>query len=129
MSVSKADIDTDPDVKRGAVMLSGPSGTYYARTFSRSRGVVILSTGEILHFPFRTPLKKDFEPWVELFGRDGTLVGYGPLQFDDPELNGDARIMKSISIQWIDADDRLYIARTSREGFSVLSVARLEIGS
>ena len=129
MPVRKADFDTNPDIKRGAVMLSRPSGTYFARTFSESRGLAILSTGEILHFPFRTPLRKNFEPWVELFGRDGTLLGYGPLQFDDPELNGDARIMKSINIQWIDADDRLYIARTNREGFYVLSVARLEIGS
>ncbi len=129
MPVSRTDIDTNPDIKRGAVMLSGPSGTYRARILSRSRGAVILRTGEILHFPIRTPLKRDFEPWVELFGRDGTLLGYGPLQFDDPELNGDQSIVESVRIQWKDADDRLYLARRNREGFVVLSVARLEIGS
>ena len=129
MPVSKKDIDTNPDVKRGAVMLSGPSGTYSARIFSQSNGVAILSTGEILHFPRRTPLRKDFEPWVELFDQDGTLLGYGPLQFDDPDLNSDVRVMESVRIQWLDADDRLYIARRNREGFFVLSIAELAISS
>ena len=33
--------------------------------------------------------------------------------------------MESISIQWIDAADRLYLARKNEEGFFVLSVAQL----
>ena len=129
MPVSKKDIDTNPDVKRGAVMLSGPTGTYRARIFSRGGGVAILSTGEILHFPRRTPLKQDFEPRAELFNQNGDLVGYGQLLFDNPELNGNARVMESIRIQWIDTADRLYLARKNGEGFFVLSVANLEISS
>ena len=129
MPVSKKDIDTNPDVKRGAVMLSGPTGTYRARIFSRGGGVAILSTGEILHFPRRTPLKQDFEPRAELFNQNGDLVGHGQLQFDNPELNGNARVMESIRIQWIDTADRLYLARKNSNGFFVLSVANLEISS
>ena len=129
MPVSKKDIDTNPDVKRGAVILSRPTGTYRARIFSRGGGVAILSTGEILHFPRRTPLKQDFEPRAELFNQNGDLVGYGQLLFDNPELNGNARVMESIRIQWIDTADRLYLARKNGEGFFVLSVANLEISS
>ncbi|MCY3616016.1 MAG: 6-bladed beta-propeller [Bacteroidetes bacterium] len=127
MPVSKKDIDTNPDVKRGAVILSRPNGTYRARIFSRGGGVAIRSTGEILHFPRRTPLKQDFEPRAELFNQNGDLVGYGQLLFDNPELNGNARVMESIRIQWIDTADRLYLARKNGEGFFVLSVANLEI--
>ena len=129
MPVSKKDIDTNPDVKRGAVMLSHSTGTYRARILSRSDGVAILSTGEILHFPVRTPLKQDFEPQAELFNQNGDLVGYGQLQFDNPELNGNARVMKSIRIMWIDSADRLYLVRRNGKGFGVLSVANLEISS
>ena len=129
MPVSKKDIDTNPDVKRGAVMLSGPTGTYRARIFSRGTGVAILSTGEILHFPVRMPLKQDFEPRAELFNQNGDLVGYGQLQFDNPELDGNARVMESINILWIDTADRLYLVRRNSKGFAVLSVANLEISS
>ncbi|MXX59427.1 MAG: 6-bladed beta-propeller [Rhodothermaceae bacterium] len=129
MPVSKKDIDTNEDVKRGAVTLSRSTETYRARILSRSDGVAILSTGEILHFPVRTPLKQDFEPQAELFNQNGDLVGYGQLQFDNPELNGNARVMESISIKWIDAADRLYLVRRNSKGFFVLSVANLEISS
>ena len=127
--VSKKDIEENQDLRRGSITRSGPTGSYRARIFSRSRGVAVLSTGEILHFPFRTPLKQDFEPRAELFNQNGDLVGYGQLQFDNPELNGNARVMESINIQWIDTADRLYLARKNGEGFFVLSVANLEIGS
>ncbi|MYF39976.1 MAG: hypothetical protein F4221_03860 [Rhodothermaceae bacterium] len=123
--VSEKDIEENQDIRRGSILTSG----YRARILSGSNGVAILSTGEILHFPQRMPLRKDFEPWVELFDQDGTLLGYGPLQFDDPELNGDAHVMESVRIQWIDADDRLYFARRNREGFFVLSIAELAISS
>lgn len=129
ISVSESDLETNPDIKRGSIITSDSTGTYRARILSRSRGVVVLSTGEILHFPLRTPLKKEFEPQVELFGQEGHLLGFGRLQFDDPKLNDSARVMESISIQWIDAADRLYLARKNEEGFFVLSVAQLEIGS
>ena len=127
--VSKNDIETNQDIRRGSIMTSGPTGTYRARILSWSLGVVILSTGEILHFPVRTPLKKDFEPRAELFGQDGNLLGYGQLQFDDPELNRNVSVMESISIKWMDAADRLYVARSNKKGFFVLSVAKLEIRS
>ncbi|MDE2826989.1 MAG: 6-bladed beta-propeller [Bacteroidota bacterium] len=123
--VSKKDIEENQDIRRGSILTSG----YSARILSRSNGVAILSTGEILHFPVRTPLKQDFEPQAELFNQNGDLVGYGQLQFDNPELNGNARVMESISIQWIDTADRLYLARKNGEGFFVLSVANLEISS
>jgi hypothetical protein len=129
MPVSEKDIEENQDIRRGSISGSGPTGTYRARIFSRSRGVAILSTGEILHFPFRAPLKQDREPRAELFNQKGDLVGYGQLQFDNPELNGNTRIMESINIQWIDTADRLYLARKNDEGFFVLSVANLEISS
>ena len=127
--VSQKDIEENQDIRRGSITRSGPTGTYRARIFSWSGGVAILSTGEILHFPRRTPLKQDFEPRAELFNQNGDLVGYGQLLFDNPELNGNARVMESISIQWIDTADRLYLARKNGEGFFVLSVANLEISS
>ncbi len=127
--VSEKDIEENQDIRRAYTTTSGPTGTYRARTLSRSSGVAILSTGEILHFPRRTPLKQDFEPRAELFNQNGDLVGYGQLQFDNPELNGNTRVMESIRIKWIDSDDRLYVARKNGEGFFVLSVANLEISS
>ena len=127
--VSQKDIEENQDIGRGSVSRSGPTGTYIARILSRSSGVAILSTGEIVHFPVRTPLKQDYEPRAELFNQNGDLVGYGQLQFDNPELNGNARVMESIRIQWIDTADRLYLARKNGEGFFVLSVANLEISS
>ncbi len=129
MPVSENDIEQNQDIRRGSIIRSGPTGTYRARALSQSRGVAVLSTGEILHFPLRTPLKQDFEPQAELFNPNGDLVGFGQLQFDNPELNGNARVMESINIQWIDTADRLYLARKNGEGFFVLSVANLEIGS
>ena len=129
MPVSKKDIVENQDIRRGSITISGPTGTYRARILSRSDGVAFLSTGEILNFPRRTPLRQDFEPRAELFNQNGDLVGYGQLQFDNPELNGNARVMESISIQWIDTADRLYLVRRNSKGFSVLSVANLEISS
>ena len=120
--VSKKDIVENQDIRRGSITKSGPTGTYRARILSRSDGVAVLSTGEILHFPRRTPLKQDFEPRAELFNQNGDLVGYGQLQFDNPELNGNARVLESISIQWIDTADRLYLVRRNSKGFPVLSV-------
>ena len=127
--VSQKDIDENQDIGRGSIIRSGPTWTYIARILSRSLGVAILSTGEIVHFPVRTPLKQDYEPRAELFTQNGDLVGYGRLQFDNPELNGNTRVMESIRIQWIDTADRLYLVRRNSKGFFVLSVANLEISS
>ena len=123
--VSQKDIEENQDIRRGSITTSG----YRARILSRGGGVAILSTGEILHFPVRTPLKQDFEPQAELFNQNGDLVGYGQLQFDNPELNGNTRVMESIGIKWIDSADRLYLVRRNSKGFFVLSVANLEISS
>ena len=127
--VSQKDIEENQDIGRGSIIRSGPTWTYIARILSRSRGVAILSTGEIVHFPVRTPLKRDYEPRAELFNQNGDLVGYGQLQFDNPALNGNTRVMESIRIKWIDSADRLYLVRRNSKGFSVLSVANLEIRS
>ena len=127
VTVSKEEIDSSEDVKRGAIVTSSPAGPQRVRVFSRSRGIGILSTGQILHFVARTPLHKHFEPLVELYGQDGSLQAYGKLLFDDSELNENADIMKFVALQWIDAADRLYIARRNPDGFFVLSVAELEI--
>ena len=125
--LSKDEIDSSDDVRRGSIISSSPTGPQRVRVFSRSRGIGILSTGQILHIPLRTPLKEDFEPLVELYGQDGNLEAYGRLLFDDPELNGNARVMESVALQWVDATDRLFIARRNPGGFFVLSVAELEI--
>jgi len=127
MTVSREEIDSSEDVRRGAIMTSDPTGTYSARIFSRSRGIGILSTGQILHFVARTPLKEAFEPFAELYGQDGSLEAFGKLLFDDPGLNGSDQVMKNVDLQWIDADDRIFIARRNPDGFFVLSVAELEI--
>ena len=126
-TVTKKEIDTSEDVRRGAIMASSPSGPQRARILSRSYGIGILSTGHILNFTLWTPLKQDSEPFAELYGQDGILKAYGRLVFDDPELNGSAQVMDSISLQWIDAADRLYIARRNLDGSFTLSVAELEI--
>jgi len=127
MTVSREEIDSSEDVRRGAIMISDPTGKYSARIFSRSRGIGILSTGQILHFVARTPLKEAFEPFAELYGQDGSLQAYGKLLFDDPELNGSDQVMKNVNLQWIDDDDRLFIAHRNPDGFFVLSIAELEI--
>ena len=127
LPVSKDEIDSSDDVRRGSIMRTSPTGPQRVRVFSRSRGIGFLSTGQILHFPLRTPLKEDFEPLVELYGEDGNLEAYGRLLFDDPELNGNARVMESVALQWVDATDHLFIARRNPGGFFVLSVAELEI--
>ena len=126
-TVSWEEIESSEDIKRGAIMISDPTGTYSARILSRSRGIGILSTGQILHFVARTPLKKDVEPLVELYGQDGILQAYGKLLFEDPELNGSEQVTKYVALQWIDSADRLYIARRNPDGFFVLSVAELEV--
>jgi len=98
-------------------MISDPTGKYSARIFSRSRGIGILSTGQILRYVARTPLKEAFEPFAELNGQDSSLQAYGKLLFDDPELNGSDQVMKFVALQWIDAADRLCIARRNLDGF------------
>ncbi|MDE2833739.1 MAG: 6-bladed beta-propeller [Bacteroidota bacterium] len=125
--ISKEKFDSSDDARRGTITRSSPTGPQHVRVFSRSRGIGILSTGQILHFTLRTPPKEDFEPLVELYGQDGNLEAYGRLLFNNPELNGNARVMESIALQWMDAADRLFIARRNPDGFFVLSVAELEI--
>ena len=127
MTVSREEINSSEDVRRGAIVASSPTGPQRARILSRSYGVGILSAGKILNFTLRDPLKDDSEPLVELYGQNGDLEAYGKLLFDDQELNNSAIVMDSISLQWIDSADRLYIARRNPDGFFVLSVAELVI--
>ena len=125
--VSLSDFESNDEVRRMAKLISGSAGMNIARIFSHSRGIGILSTGQIVHFPLRTPLKEDFEPLVELYGKDGILQGFGQLQFDDPKLNNSTEVMESIDVKWIDSEDRIYLARRNPDGFFVLSVAELKI--
>ena len=92
-----------------------------------SLGLVILANGEIVHFTMQTPLGDTGYTSAEMFSQDGTLLGYGPLQLDDPELDGDKRVKTSISILWQDAEGRIYLRRENESGFYVLSVAELVI--
>ncbi len=125
--ISKREYDSNWNLRRSSIMTSGSGGTHRARILNRSRGIVILSTGDIVNFTMQTPLRKDPEQNAEVFNQDGTLLGHGPLQLDDPELNGNATIMRSIEILWKDADDRIYLRRSNADGFVVLSVAELVI--
>ena len=127
MTVSREEIDSSEDVRRGSIMASSPTGPQRVRVFSRSRGIGILGTGQILHFAARTPLKEDVEPVAELYGQDGNLEAYGKLLFDNSELNGSEQVTKYVALQWIDSADRLYVARRNPDGFFVLSVAELEV--
>ena len=127
MSVTKDEFDSSADIRRGAIITSDPTGSYRARVISRSRGIGILSSGQILHFPRRMPLEGQFEPLVELYGQDGILQSYGRLQLSDPELNSSAEVMESIDIKWIDTENRIYVERINSAGFVVLSVAELEV--
>lgn len=125
--VSASDYDSSPDLRKTSIMVSNRTGTYFARALSWSRGVIILSTGEIVNFVSRTPLKGPSEKKAELFDQHGSLMGYGPLMFADSRLNDDGRIMGSIKILWKDPNDRVYIRRRNEQGFYVLSVANLLI--
>ena len=127
MSVSDKKFKAIPELQSFSISNSGPSGLHRARIFNWSRGVVILSSGEIVNFTMQTPLQGNLGHRAELFNQAGVLLGYGPLRFDDHRLNRSLEIMSEVDILWIDEDDRLYLRRPNRHGFYVLSVAELVI--
>ncbi len=124
---SYRDFETNPDVRKSAIIVSNPDGIFGAQVLNWSLGIVILSTGDIVNFTKQKLLGKDAEYQAELFDRNGSLMGYGPLQFEDPDLDGNGRVMSSIRILWHDANDRIYLRRLNEEGAYVLSVAELVI--
>ena len=125
--VSRKEFETNQDVRRSVVMVSGPSGKYIARVFHWSRGIIVRNSGEIVHFVAHIPLRNATVMKAELFDQDGSLLGYGPLRLDDPELNTEESILNSVTILWNDSADRVYISRKNDQGFFVLSVAELVI--
>ena len=125
--VSERDFEANLDYRRSAILGSSPEGIFRAKILNWSLGVVILANGEIVHFTKQTPLGDTGYTSAEMFSQDGTLVGYGPLQLDDPELDGNKRVKISISILWQDAAGRIYLRRENESGFYVLSVAELVV--
>ncbi len=124
---SYRDFETNPEVRKSAIVVSNSEGIFGAQVFNWSLGIVFLSTGDIVNFTNTNLLRKDAEFQAELFGQNGSLLGYGPLQFEDPDLNDNGRVMSSIRILWNDANDRIYLRRLNEEGAYVLSVAELVI--
>ncbi len=125
--VSERDFEANLDYRRAAIVGSSPEGIYRAKILNWSLGLVILANGEIVNFTMQTPLGDTGYTSAELFSQDGTLLGYGPLQLDDPELDGNKRVKTSISILWQDAAGRIYLRRENESGFYVLSVAELVV--
>ena len=128
--VNKRDFEANLDYRRAAIMGSLSEGKIYrAKILNWSLGLVFLASGEIVNFTMQTPLGEIGCPSAEMFSPDGALLGHGPLQFDDPELNDHRRIPMSISILWQDAAGRIYLRRENENGYYVLSVAELVISS
>ena len=125
--VSERDFEANLNYRRSAIVSSGPTGIFRAKILNWSLGLVILANGEIVNFTKQTPLGDTGYTSAEMFSQDGTLLGYGPLQLDDPELDGDKRVKTSISILWQDAEGRIYLRRENESGFYVLSVAELVV--
>lgn len=127
MSVSRKKYDANRELQRSSIVVAEPSGVYYARVYNWSLGVFILSTGETVNFTRQTPLHGELGHSAELFDRDGVLVGFGPLWFDNDRLNDSLEIMSDIEFLWVDDDNRIYLRRPNEHGFQVLSVAELVI--
>ena len=126
---SERDREKNRDLRGAGMTISGPTGIYRARVLNWSVGIAILSTSEFVNFTKQTPLGGKVGNKAELFDQDGSLQGYGPLQFDSQELNSNRSVMASISILWTDGNDRVYLRRKNEQGYYVLSVAELEISS
>ena len=124
---SERDREANRDLRRSSISTSGPTGIYRARVLNWSVGIAILSTSEFVNFTKQTPLGGELGNKAELFDQDGSLQGYGPLQFDSLELNSNRRVRDSISILWTDGNDRIYLRRRNEQGYYVLSVAELVI--
>ena len=128
ISVSETDWESNRDYRRASIVSSTPTEIFRAKILHWSRGVAVLSTGEIVNYTRQTPLGESSKLQAELFDQNGSLVGYGPFQFADPELNESRRAMTEITILWTDVNDRVYLRRRNEQRYYVLSVAELEIG-
>ena len=126
--VNERDFDTNLDYRRAAIAGSLPEGKVYrAKILNWSIGIVILASGEIVNFTKQTPVGEVGHTSAEMFSPGGTLLGYGPLRLDDPDLRDDLSVSISISILWQDAAGRIYLRRRNESGYYVLSVADLVI--
>ena len=126
---SERDLEANRDLLASSIATSDRTGVYRAKVLNWSVGIAILSTSEFVNFTKQTPLRGRGELGnkAELFDQDGSLQGYGPLQFDSPELSSNRRVRDSISILWTDGNDRVYLRRRNEQGYYVLSVAELVI--
>ena len=124
---SERDLEANRELLASSIATSGPTGVYRAKVLNWSVGIAILSTSEFVNFTKQTPLGGEVGNKAELFDQDGSLQGYGPLQFDSQELNSNGNVMDSISILWTDGNDRVYLRRRNEQGYYVLSVAELVI--
>ena len=129
ISVTQRKFEADLNYRRSAIVLSSPSGIHYAKILTWSLGIVLLSTGDIVNFTAQTPLGETEELGAEMFSADGSLLGYGPLNYEDPVLDASLKTTATISILWSDDADRLNIRRQNESGFYVLSVAELVVGT
>ncbi len=125
--VSERDMEANLDYRKAAILSSTSEGIFRAKILNWSIGLIILANGDIVNFTMQTPLGDTGYTSAEMFSRDGTLVGYGPLQLNDPGLDGDKRVKTSMSILWQDAAGRIYLRRKNESDFYVLSVAELVV--
>ena len=124
---SERDLEANRELLGASIAVSDRTGVYRAKVLNWSVGIAILSTSEFVNFTKQTPLGGEVGNKAELFDQDGSLQGYGPLQFDSQELNSNGNVMDSISILWTDGNDRVYLRRRNEQGYYVLSVAELVI--
>ena len=127
--VNEGDFEANLNYRRAALVGSQTEthGIYRAKILNWSRGFVFLPNGDLVHVTRQTPFGEIGSTSAEMFNREGTLIGYGPLQFDDPDLDDHRRVPISISILWQDEAGLVYVRRENTNGFNVLSVAELVI--
>jgi hypothetical protein len=87
---------------------------------NRSVGLFRLENNKIVHFSFINDGKNKAILGVDMFGKNGEHVGYGPVR--NFLLKGNP--IFSIEVLWKDKDDRFYVCDT-RE-FSMIRIVRLQ---
>lgn len=125
--VNERDFDANLDYRKAAIISATPEGIFYAKILNWSEGLIILEGGETINFTVQTPLGDTGYASAEMFSQDGTLLGYGLLRLDDPELDADKGVKTSISILWQDSEGRIYFRRKNKSDHYVLSVAELVV--
>lgn len=92
-----------------ATMHSGPAGTWYVDVWSTSRGLAHAPGGGVLHFSYIFDGRRGVFG-VEEFSRDGTLLGYHPLQVS---RRGEHEVpMSHAQLMHQDSSGRLYFRHT-----------------